>query len=467
MLSATTILVATGLTAALFAIVGLSLVGTRGVTLAEFLTARRSMSSWAMPATVSASFFGIWILFTPAEAGVLGGPAALVGYGLGASVLYAAFYALGPRLRALLPEGRSLTDFAWNQYGRWTHAFTLIASIFYMFIHLAAELTAIGLLASLIADVSPAVAAGVVAAGTVLYTAYGGLKASLFTDQIQAVLVLVLFLLLTGVVLVTLGGLSGVGAILAGAPEVTMVHWPGAEYGLALFLAILSANLFHHGYWQRVYAGRDERALRVGFGITALVGLPIIFLAGSAGLIAGALGLVEVPSTALFALTFSLLPQGMTLAIFMLAVVLVMSTTDTLLNGMASLFAIDSSRFHPIASERQLLTLSRILTVLLVIPAVYVASRGYSVLVLFLIADLICAAGVVPLFYGFYRRRHTGPAAIGSWLAGLAVGVPLFLHQGPFTYLFASFAAGLLVSTLSCVVLDFLRSKEEARASGS
>jgi Na+/proline symporter len=68
--------------------------------------------------------------------------------------------------------------------------------------------------------------------------------------------------------------------------------------------------------------------------------------------------------------------------------------------------------------------------VLLTVPAVVVALEGYDVLRLFLIADLVAAASVVPVFLGL-RERATGFGVIVGSLAGLAsVFVLGWLQEG-------------------------------------
>jgi hypothetical protein len=52
------------------------------------------------------------------------------------------------------------------------------------------------------------------------------------------------------------------------------------------------------------------------------------------------------------------------------------------------------------------------------VPAVVVALRGYSVLQLFLIADLLCAATVVPALLSLWSRA-TSTAALTGAAAGL------------------------------------------------
>ena len=69
---------------------------------------------------------------------------------------------------------------------------------------------------------------------------------------------------------------------------------------------------------------------------------------------------------------------------------------------------------------------SRAITVVLILPAIFIASKGYSVLYLFLIADLVCAAAIFPVFYGLYSKHLSGTAALISSIVGLIVGALFF-----------------------------------------
>ena len=61
------------------------------------------------------------------------------------------------------------------------------------------------------------------------------------------------------------------------------------------------------------------------------------------------------------------------------------------------------------------------------LAATVVGAQGYSVLTVFLTADLLAAATFVPLLSGLYSTRLTGGGALVASVAGLAVGTPYFL----------------------------------------
>ena len=60
------------------------------------------------------------------------------------------------------------------------------------------------------------------------------------------------------------------------------------------------------------------------------------------------------------------------------------------------------------------------------IIAFYVASKGFSILYLFLLADLFCCAAVITIFISFYNNSIKEKNAYISIIFGLFVGLLLF-----------------------------------------
>ena len=81
------------------------------------------------------------------------------------------------QVRARVPSGTTLLEFVRGRYGEPHHAYVAAVSVLYMFVFLAAELTAIGGVLALLSGADPLVAVVGVAAATAAYTAYGGLPA--------------------------------------------------------------------------------------------------------------------------------------------------------------------------------------------------------------------------------------------------------------------------------------------------
>ena len=54
------------------------------------------------------------------------------------------------------------------------------------------------------------------------------------------------------------------------------------------------------------------------------------------------------------------------------------------------------------------------------------ASKGYSILYLFLLADLLCSAAVITIFYGFFNKKVNSKLARTSIFCGLLFGLLFF-----------------------------------------
>lgn len=447
-------LIVLALTVVAFAFIGIAFARGRIVSVEDFISVRRSAGPGIVSLSLIASGLGAWVLFSPAEAAARSGIVALFGYALGSALAIAVFAWIGPRMRRLLPEGHAITEFVFHRYGRVMYGFVLIATVAYMFIYLAAELTAIGFAVAAVTGIERGVTVFAVLIATLAYTAYGGLRASLNTDVPQAVVLLVLLLVLPALFVVHAGGLGAVAVLLSAKhPElVSPVSLPGWETAAALVLAIVGANLFNQGYWQRVWVCRDDRDLRRAFLTAGAVTVPAIFLAGGFGLIAQSTGVLSEPSAALFDLVGALAMPVVALAVLVLAVALVMSSVDTLLNALVSLFTVDIARLRPALSGPRLLAISRWLTLVPALLAGLIGLQGYSVLYLFLLADLICVAAAVPTFYGLFEPRLSGRVAVIAALLGLLAGGLLFPDPAfAGGNLFFSFALAALVPAAVCI----------------
>ena len=437
MVTSTTALSLTVVTLAAFTAIAVWYTRGRISSVEDFIAARDSTGQGMTTASLVASVMGVWILLSPAEAGAsFGGIAAVLGYAVGEMLPMLAYMRLGPRIRELIPEGHSLTEYALVRYGRTMYLFVLIVSVFYMFIFLAAELTGITSALQLVAGVPRWQTALLVGGFVLLYTGYGGLRASIFTDTVQTVLILPLLVVSAAGAVLALGGTGQVHAqVVAADPKLLDPGFvTGLRFGVWVAIAILGAELINQTWWQRIYAATDPETLRRSFRTAAVANLLIVFLAGLFGVIArGYADLVTDPtsadynaSIAFFVLLDEAFPEPIILAVVLLALLLVMSTADTLFNATASIVTADLPRLFESIEDRLLTLSARGLTVVVAIAAIYVSLRARSVLRLFLLADLFGAAVMIPLLAGLYSRRVPGLGALVSGLAGLAVGLAFF-----------------------------------------
>jgi len=416
----------------LAAFTGLGLWASRGRidSVEDFISARDSAGGGTVTATLIASSMGAWILLAPAEVGTGLGITAILGYGLGSATPLVLYAFVGPRIRELMPDGHSLTEYAHARYGPFMHGYVLLVSVFYMFIFLAAEVTGITTALQLVADVPRWQTAGLVGAFVLVYTVYGGLRASIFTDAVQTLVILPLLAIGFVGALFALGGTGTIHRqVTAANPSLLDPGYvAGWTTGFTLVLAILGAEMLNQAWWQRIYAAKDRGTLRRAFVVTGIAVVPMVAAAGFFGLVASGLGIVGEgqASVAFFLVVNEAFPEWVTLAVVILATLLVMSTSDTLFNAIASVVTTDLPLLLPGADDARLTLGARVVTVLVALGSLFVALEARSVLSLFLLADLLAAATFVPLLAGLYSRQVTEPGVLAAGAVALAVGLAFF-----------------------------------------
>ena len=161
----------------------------------NYLTANRNIGLFSLTTSLTASALGAWILFGPASASTWGGMGAIIGYSLGTAFPMFFLIYLGKKIRKEFPKGSSLIEFTRKKFGKSLFKLILLMTIFYMFIFLCAEVTAVAVLINYISGTELWITALIVLLSTLAYTLYGGLRASIFTDNIQMVVIGVLLLI--------------------------------------------------------------------------------------------------------------------------------------------------------------------------------------------------------------------------------------------------------------------------------
>jgi len=430
-LSQTAALTTLILTTAIFATIGFFF--SKGkISISSYLTADRSIGRKSLTASLTASCFGVWILIGPSEAATWGGLGAIIGYAFGQALPFLAFIVIGKRMRKIMPEGNSLTQFVFVRFGKTMFKLVLVLSLFYLFVYLCAEVTAIAKITNLISGIPLWQTSLLIIVTTLSYTLYGGLRASIFTDKFQFIIILIFLVIAINQVFAAETNSFSIELIREKADTlISGKYFYGYTAGLTFFIAVFATNLFDQGIWQRVYAAKNSKDLVIGFTSAFFVILPFLFILGFFGILAVVTGNAKDPSTVFFSLILNPMTGSnsiLTIAILTLAISLVVSSMDTLINAISSLFIINGSKFLKLTSYA-LRQLSYFMVIVLSAIVFLVASKGYSVLFMFLFADLLCCSAVFPVFYGMFNKNISKKLGLYSVLFGLMSGLALFPNQ--------------------------------------
>jgi len=284
----------------------------------------------------------------------------------------------------------------------------------------------------------------VVLSGTIIlaYTALGGLKAVIYTDVFQMLILLVgIVFIAVPIGLWQVGGWDGLVAHFASDPAtVRMTDWTALSWKQALgwFFAIFPIWFISIAAIQRIVAARDEQTARRAFLLT---GVPIewpLFAIGATliGMIARML-FPELPDAELATPTviMELLPVGIAGIVIAAYIAAVMSTADSSLIGPVAIFTNDVYRKHlkPGASHGELVRVARVMTIVLGVLAIGMAHLVPNVLDLILYAYTFGAAGIFfPMLGLLFWRRTTATGAFWSMLGGGGSAVAWSIAGEPF-----------------------------------
>ena len=310
--------------------------------LKNYLTANRNVGLFSLTTSLTASALGAWILFGPASAATWGGIGAIIGYSLGTAFPMFFLIYLGKKIRKEFPRGSSLVEFMRKKFGKSLFKLILVMTIFYMFIFLCAEVTAIAVLINYISGTELWITALIVLLSTLSYTLYGGLKASIFTDNIQMVVIGIHFLVSLTYVNFFTGSEFSFEFINKKNPHLLSSSYiPSYTAGLTFFIAVAATNLFHQGNWQRVYAAKNYKTLKKSLIISFFIIIPIIFYMGFTGMVAFSIDPTNRPDLGFFILLLKEQTELLSLFIIVLGLALTISTIDTLINAISSLIVVD------------------------------------------------------------------------------------------------------------------------------
>ena len=271
--------------------------------LENYLVANRSVGVFSLTTSLVASALGAWILFGPASASTWGGIGAVIGYALGAAFPLLILVFLGEKFRKLYPKGKTLIEIVRQRFGTKLFKLILFLTVFYMFIFLIAEVTAVSILVNYISGTALWITALIVITSSLIYTLYGGLRASIFTDKIQFIIILILLLILFINLISFNFNEFNFEFIKQNKPVLLSFDYlPNFTAGLTFFIAVAATNLFHQGNWQRVYAAQNNKVLKKSLIVSFLIIIPIVFFMGFSGLVAVSINSNVVPDLAFFSI---------------------------------------------------------------------------------------------------------------------------------------------------------------------
>jgi len=380
------------------------------------------------------------------------------------------FAFLAPRIRKKMPYGFTLPQ--WIQHklkDEKVHKIYLFPFFFYQIMAITVQLYAGGNLLALMIGIPVYQAVAVItiailAAIPLIYSLISGLEASIITDFVQLIILLVaLIVILPWIIAVV--GIETIFAGLRGISGSTLnVFDPKIAFSLGIVTSIglISGALSDQQFWQRGFAIRKGH-LKKAFIFGALVfGLVPIAL-GILGFIGASPGIGIVIPEGIDASMIGVLAVAKLLPVWVSILFVVMllsalsSTLDSGMNAGASLYARDIMKYSKheedlmlnfekgkklsdkeklekhildsrrLAGSRTMMVVITIVGFLIAMAVVYIP--GFELFQLWWIFNTIAACVVVPTILSLYWDRLSPKGVFWGVLVAFFVGLPIFIYS--------------------------------------
>jgi SSS family solute:Na+ symporter len=271
----------------------------------------------------------------------------------------------------------------------------------------------------------------------VVYTSTGGIKAVIYTDTFQWIL------LLSGLVFIALPvcfyGIGGYEVLKSTLPgsffSFTNISW---QQIVNWFITIVPIWFIGMTLYQRIYAAGDKKTAQKAWFIAGIFEYPVMAFTGvilglfakvafENGMIGAGMNGNFDPEMGLPLLLRTILPVGLTGIILSAYFSAIMSTADSCLMAASGNVITDILKKH---TSNRIMKLSQFITLGLGVLALVIAWKIPNVLELMLYSYAFMVSGLfIPVLAGIFLKRTSAQGAFWSMIAGGSLTLTLIVGQ--------------------------------------
>ena len=460
-------------------------------TIQGFLVAERNVSWWLGAASIAASWIWAPALFVSVQMAYEKGLPGIFWFTFPNIIALLLFIFLAPKIREKLPYGYTLPQ--WIQHrlkSEKVHKMYLFPYFFYQLMAVTVQLFAGGSLLYLITGI-PLIYGMIIMSLIVLaYSYISGLEASIVTDLIQFLMIVIGVAIVVPLSIHAAGGFSAFNT--AGySGNFGNLFDPGVafSFGIVTSIGLISGAISDQQYWQRAFAAKKKNIVpsflfgAIMFGIVPIALSSLGFLAANSSLGISLPQGVDVSMIGIYTVSKFLSPAIIAIFVVMLLSAL-MSTLDSGIMAASSLYVKDVKKYSKeeyevwskidegkelsqneetianrlnkkgVRDSRVAMFGIVILGFLVALAATYIP--GFGLKHLWWIFNTIAACVVVPTVLSLYWDRLDARGVFWGVLIAFVVGVPLFVYgniiDNP-TWIVGASLFIILVSTLFCLAM--------------
>ncbi len=375
---------------------------------------------------------------------------------------------LGPQIRKKLPQGYCLPEWMHHRLGdKRVTLLYFVVYYYYQVLAVTVQVYAGAHLLSVASGVSPFVLMPTILIITLAYGVVSGLQASIVTDLLQMLLILIPGWILVWLVVEAAGGAMNLHGVLANGGLNPFSPQFALTAGVISSIGLISGSICDQQFWQRCLAVREKdirKTFLFGGLLFASVPISLSLLGFTAAAPAVGLNLPESFDYSLvgFAVVRHLLPTGVAALYLYMLLAGLCSTLDSALSAASSLDTLLQKKPWSSGIDGTQISLGRGRRSMVIISAIGLALAygvecipGFGLKYFWWFFNSIAACMAVPTVLSLFWDRLTSKGVLIGSGFGLFVGLPTVVYSSVTAndpLLAASYTIIVLVSLCSCIL---------------
>lgn len=429
-----------------------------------YMTSNGSIGLGLSAASMTATWVWAASIYAAASSGYKYGLSGALHYGFWGALMILFIYPFGRRFRKLAPKAHTLAEIMQARHGRTSQMILAVSNILGSVISLMVNFTAAGALISMLSPLSFLQGVVIVAVGILSYTLWSGFRASVLTDFIQLMAMMLAVVIIVPLMYFTLGGstLISHGWELLSVEQADFFSRTAIlEQGAPYFVAVLAYAIGNQTIAQRLFAVRED-LIKPCF-MTATVGYGSIVIGmGMLGMLALFAGIAPVGgdlNNLVPQMAATYLPTAIVCLFFILIIGSLSSTADADLCALSSIIMTDiygkNLAKKGKANPRIMLWVGRVTMIVAAVLGIMFAYLRLDILSMLVFVGALWGAIVFPVIVSLYWSRVDSKAFNTSVIAAFVVFLLVRFQVLPLTgatalllELFASVGAGVVIGLM-------------------
>jgi Na+/proline symporter len=339
------------------------------------------------------------------------------------------------RVRDVMEKGYTLPEYIKYRLGARNQLLYGIVMTMYAVYAIMVQLTGSMLLLTFATNLSKPILIVTISVGLFVIASFRGIRSAVVADILKISTMLIVVLIITPVVITSAGGGKAILSGVAGANGLfsnvldASVAW---TYGIPISVSLICGIVIDQQEWQRAFSIKREsvkKSFLAGSFIFVLLPVALSLL----GFIASSPNkgvTIENSQLSGIAVVAKYFPSvGVVIFVVMLLFALLAAGSSALC-AISSIVTVDvyKQHFNKTPSERQVLFVGRAtMLVILFIGSFVSLIPNISILYLQLLSGAFKGALFAPTLLALFWKRLSAQAAFWSVVAGLSIGIPLFI----------------------------------------